>query len=207
MAIQSIQNYSTNNTSDVSTAAKAAAKDTAKDAAASSKTDVGVVYEKSADTAKTSSKTQNSALIAKLKAETDNRVSQLRDIVSKMISKQGSTIGTADDMWRFLAGGNFTVSEAAKAQAQADIADDGYWGVEQTSDRILDFAKALASDDPDKADEMLNAFKKGFSQATKSWGKELPDISQRTYDAVVDKFNDWKNNKSDQAAEDVTEAQ
>ena len=207
MAIQSIQNYSTNNTSDVSTAAKAAAKDTAKDAAASSKTDVGVVYEKSADTAKTSSKTQNSALIAKLKAETDNRVSQLRDIVSKMISKQGSTIGTADDMWRFLAGGNFTVSEAAKAQAQADIADDGYWGVEQTSDRILDFAKALAGDDPDKADEMLNAFKKGFSQATKSWGKELPDISQRTYDAVVDKFNDWKNNKSDQAAEDVTEAQ
>ena len=82
---------------------------------------------------------------------------------------------------------------ATKAQAQADIAEDGYWGVEQTSERILDFAKALSGNDPEKADLLLNAFKKGFEQATKSWGKKLPDISQRTYDAVVEKFEAWKN--------------
>ena len=27
----------------------------------------------------------------------------------------------------------------------------------------------------------------------KSWGKELPEISQRTYDAVYEKFEAWKN--------------
>ena len=86
------------------------------------------------------------------------------------MTKQGVAIGTADDMWKFLAKGDFTVSADVKAQAQADIADDGYWGVEQTSDRILDFAKALSGDDPDKADAMLEAFKKGFEQATKAWG-------------------------------------
>ncbi len=96
-------------------------------------------------------------------------------------------------MWRFLAGGNFTVSADVKAQAQKDIADDGYWGVEQTSDRIVDFAKALSGGDSEKADKMIAAFKKGFEQATKSWGKTLPDISQRTYDAVMKKFDAWKN--------------
>ncbi len=109
------------------------------------------------------------------------------------MKKQGAAIGNADSMWQFLAGGNFTVSADVKAQAQADIAEDGYWGVEQTSDRILDFAKALSGSNPEKADELLAAFKKGFSQATKSWGKTLPDISQRTYDAVIKKFDAWKN--------------
>jgi hypothetical protein len=118
-----------------------------------------------------------------------------------MMTKQGVAIGTADDMWKFLAKGDFTVSADVKAQAQADIADDGYWGVEQTSDRILDFAKALSGDDPDKADAMLEAFKKGFEQATKAWGDKLPDISQRTYDAVVEKFNKWKNGTEDASTE------
>ena len=78
-----------------------------------------------------------------------------------------------------------------KAQAQKDIADDGYWGVEQTSDRIIEFAKGLVGDDPEKAEQMRAAFEKGFKAATKSWGSKLPDISQRTYDAVMSKFDDW----------------
>jgi len=109
------------------------------------------------------------------------------------MSKQGSAIGKADSMWSFLAGGNFTVDAETQAQAQKDIADDGYWGVSQTSDRILDFAKALSGGDKTKAEELIDAFKKGFQQATKSWGKTLPDISQRTYDAVLEKFDTWVN--------------
>ena len=108
------------------------------------------------------------------------------------MTKQGVTIANANEMWQFLAKGDFTVSADVKAQAQADIAEDGYWGVEQTSDRILDFAKALASYDPDKADEMLEAFKKGYKQAEEAWGGELPEISQKTYDAVLEKFDAWK---------------
>lgn len=161
----------------------------------------GVIYEKSSKDTTTASKTNtkatNAALIAKMKADSDSRISQLRGIVEQMMSKQGSAIGKADSIWSFLAGGNFTVDAATKAQAQADIADDGYWGVNQTSDRIVDFAKALAGNDSSKAEELLNAFKKGFSEATKSWGKSLPDISQRTYDAVIEKFDKWKNGEEE----------
>ena len=130
-------------------------------------------------------------MIAKLKADADARVAQLRDLVEKMMTQQGKKIGEADDMWKSLASGDFTVDAETKLKAQQDIAEDGYWGVEQTSDRIVDFAKALSGNDKEKAQLMIDAFKKGFQEATKSWGKELPDISQRTYDAVIQKLQDW----------------
>lgn len=190
MGINAVGSTNTQQATAYTTQTAEAAKTTsAKD---TTKTESGVVYEKSNDTNTVTKKT-NSALVAKLKADAEQRTSQLRSLVEKMMTQQGQTIGKADDMWKFLAKGDFTVDAATKAQAQADIAEDGYWGVEQTSDRILDFAKALSGNDPDKADELLAAFKKGFEQATKSWGDKLPDISQRTYDAVVEKFEAWKN--------------
>ena len=192
MAINSITNSVAAQQASTYTAAKT--DYTEKKSESSAKTDTGVVYEKSSDqTSGTVTKKTDYALINKLKADAEERTSQLRSLVEKMMTKQGVAIGTADSMWSFLAKGDFTVDEATRAQAQADIADDGYWGVDQTSDRILDFAKALSGNDPEKADLLLDAFKKGFKEATKSWGQDLPDISQRTYDAVVEKFNTWKN--------------
>ena len=157
------------------------------------KEEIGAIYEKSEPSKATNTKKPNTALIQKLKADAEARTAQLRSIVEQMMTKQGVAIGTADDMWKFLAKGDFTVSADVKAQAEADIAEDGYWGVKQTSDRIVDFAKALSGGDPDKADEMIEAFKKGFEEATKAWGDELPEISQKTYDAVLEKMNAWKN--------------
>ena len=192
MAINSITNSVAAQQASTYTAAKT--DYTEKKSESSTKTDTGVVYEKSSDqTSGTVTKKTDYALINKLKADAEERTSQLRSLVEKMMTKQGVAIGTADSMWSFLAKGDFTVDEATRAQAQADIAEDGYWGVDQTSDRILDFAKALSGNDPEKADLLLDAFKKGFKEATKSWGQDLPDISQRTYDAVVEKFNKWKN--------------
>ena len=192
MAINSITNSVAAQQASTYTAAKT--DHTEKKRESSTKTDTGVVYEKSSgQTSGTVTKKTDYALVNKLKADAEQRTSQLRSLVEKMMTKQGVAIGTADSMWSFLAKGDFTVDEATRAQAQADIADDGYWGVDQTSDRILDFAKALSGNDPEKADLLLDAFKKGFKEATKSWGQDLPDISQRTYDAVVEKFNKWKN--------------
>lgn len=166
----------------------------------------GVIYEPTSQAALDSTKKiykQDTATIDKLKAEVEARTAQLRSLVEKLILGQGNAIGTADDMWSFLRTGNFTVDAATKAQAQADIAEDGYWGIEQTSDRILDFAKALTGGDPDKIDEMQEAFIKGFKQAEEKWGGELPEISQKTYDAVLEKFKAWK----EEAASDPTQVQ
>lgn len=153
------------------------------------KSDKAAVYEKKSSMTASDRK----ALIQKLKADSERQAENLRSLVEKMFLKQGEKFNTADDMWKALANGDLTVDPATAAQAKEDISEDGYWGVEQTSQRIFDFATALSGGDEDKMNTMLDAFKKGFQQATKSWGKELPDISQQTYDAVLKKFEDYKN--------------
>jgi len=152
--------------------------------------DTAAVYEPSTD--KKLTYAPNQELIARLKADAQASVDQLQNLVNELISKQANSYGQATDMWQFLASGNYTVDAATKTQAQADIAEDGYWGVNATSDRILDFAEALSGGDPEKMKEMKDAFKKGFEEATKSWGKSLPDISSKTYDSVMEKFDKWE---------------
>ncbi len=151
--------------------------------------EAAAVYESSANKPYSSKKVANPELANQIKAANDARVAQLEDIVHKLIAGQGDAYGKATNIWRFLASGKFTVDPATKAQAQADIAEDGYWGVNATSDRIVDFAVALAGDDPDKLEEMRSAFLQGFNKAKEAWGGELPEISQRTYDAVMEKFD------------------
>ena len=158
----------------------------------SSAANAGVVYEPSKETSASSTKktyTPNTDLVNKLKADADARTQQLRSLVEKMMTGQANTYGKANDIWAFLREGKFTVDPATKLQAQEDISEDGYWGVKQTSDRIIDFAKALTGGDPDKIEDMRAAFEKGYKQAEKTWGGKLPDISQRTYDAVMEKFD------------------
>ena len=152
----------------------------------------GVVYEPSKETSKdtvTKTYTQNTNLVNKLKADADAHAKQLQSIVEKLMNQQGQTYNSANGIWSVLASGNLKVDAATQAQAKKDIAEDGYWGVEQTSDRIIDFATALTGGDPSKIEEMREAFKKGYKQAEKTWGGQLPDISQRTYDAVMQKFD------------------
>lgn len=154
--------------------------------------DTGVVYEPSKEASKASAKKTykpDTNMINKLKADADARTSQLRSLVEKMMSGQANAYGNANDIWSFLRKGNYTVDPATKLQAQKDIAEDGYWGVTQTSDRIIDFANALTGGNPDKIEEMREAFKKGYAMAEKKWGGSLPEISQRTYDAVMEKFD------------------
>jgi len=153
----------------------------------------GAVYEPSkSDAAASTKKTYkpDTQMINKLKADADARTQQLRSLVEKMMTGQAKTYGKANDIWSFLREGNYTVDPATRMQAQADIAEDGYWGVKQTSSRILDFATALTGGDPDKIEEMRAAFQKGYKQAEKTWGGKLPDISQQTYDAVMKGFDD-----------------
>lgn len=163
------------------------AKETAKD--------TGVVYEpsKTSTSSKKSGKA-DSATIAKLKADADARLSQLKGIVEQLITKQGKAANSASMWSQFRQGildGSITVDEATAKQAAEDISEDGYWGVKQTSERILDFAKALSGGDASKAEELRSAVEKGFKEAAKLWGGDLPEISQQTHDAVMKGFDQW----------------
>ncbi|MCI7106949.1 MAG: hypothetical protein PUA77_04870 [Lachnospiraceae bacterium] len=171
------------------------------------KTEEGVVYEKAQETPETSKKATYSinkmssedraALVKQLQADQESRQQQLVSIVQQMMNKQAVAYTNANDMWKFLAKGDFTVDEQTKLQAQQDISEDGYYGVKQTSERLFDFACALAGDDVDKMKEMQQAMAKGFKQATEAWGKDLPDICQQTLDAANKKFEEYYATKNE----------
>ena len=91
----------------------------------------------------------------------------------------------------FKQSGNYEVDAATKAQAQADIAEDGFYGVKQTSQRMFDFACALAGDDEEKMKKMQSAVQKGYEMAQATWGGALPDICQKTMDATNKLFDDY----------------
>jgi len=147
------------------------------------------VYESSSDSS--SYNVKNSALIEQLKSDSNSRISQMQSLVQKMFEQQGIKIGSTDDMWKALASGNFTADADTIAQAKKDISEDGYWGVSQTSDRIFSFASALAGGNETQMQKMKDSVDKGFQEATKAWGKDLPGITSDTYDAVMKKFDDW----------------
>ena len=201
MGVNGITEVTNNIATTYASTVNAPVEDKKKDSEVKVKTEAAAVYEKSEDNSSktssvTSKETDRTKIIQQLKADDALRQQQLLDIVHKMMGKQAKTYGIAntdnddDSIWKFLAKGDFTVDAATKAQAQEDISEDGYWGVKQTSERILDFAKALAGDDPDKLEQMRSAFEKGYKQAEKTWGGELPEISKNTFDAVMKGFDE-----------------
>lgn len=147
------------------------------------------VYEASDRT--TTKQKSNAAVVAQMKQDLADRTNKMRSLVADMFSKQGQTFASSSDMIKALANGELKVDAATAAQAKEDISEDGYWGVNKTSERIFDFAQALSGGDKEKMQSMLEAFKKGYQQATGAWGKELPSICKDTYDAVEKKFNDY----------------
>ena len=173
----------------------------------------GVVYEKGSTevtglySKMKMSKADRTALVSQLKADMEEQKQQLMDLVHKTLAGQVGTYGkaTGNDIWKTLAGGNFTVDAETKAQARKEISEDGYWGVKKTSQRLFDFASALAGDDVDKMKEMQKAMEKGFKMATKAWGRELPSISKDTMDAANKLFEDYYRSKEQNENLQITE--
>ena len=128
--------------------------------------------------------------IEKAKSMNEQKIEQLKNLVYEMITKQGHVISNWDDMWSRIAKGDIEVDPIIAEQARQEISEDGYWGVTQTSERIFSFAKALSGGDKELMEKMRQAFDKGFQEATKFWGKELPSISKKTYHAVMKLFDE-----------------
>lgn len=75
---------------------------------------------------------------------------------------------------------------------QNNISENSYWSVKNTSERIVDFAKAITENDSTKVDKTIEAFKKGYNQAINKFGGVVPSISQNTYNTVMKEFDKWK---------------
>ncbi|MBQ5558533.1 MAG: hypothetical protein IIT46_01970 [Lachnospiraceae bacterium] len=176
--------------------------------------DQAAVYEKSEDKQEKGlysinkmTKEERSAMVQKLKEDQQMRQQQLLKLAQEMLTKQGGnfmianvkidTLSEEDDsIWKFLASGEYTVDEAAKAKAQELVSEDGYYGVKQTSERLFDFASALAGDDVEQMKKMQDAVLMGYKEAEKAWGRDLPEISKKTLEATNKLFEDYYASKN-----------
>lgn len=90
----------------------------------------------------------------------------------------------------------FELPELATTQegALAAISEGGAYSVDAVATRIFDMAKAMAGDDPAKLLLMQESVKKGFAAAgvdfKRTAKQELPDISKKTYDEVMKRFEE-----------------
>ncbi len=134
------------------------------------------------------------ALVQQLKQDQVDRQNQLAEIVRKMFTDQAGVSNLSEI---FSPENLKEVSAADIEQAKKDIEEDGYWGIKQTSQRLFDFASALAGDDPEKMKEMQKAMEKGFAEATGAWGDELPEICKDTLGAANKLFEDYYASKNE----------
>lgn len=195
------------------------AAEQAKETAAAEKgSEKGAVYEPAKDdTAKTDSakqiynKTDYKKIADQLKADADYRKQQMVNLVAQTLGKQADSQSIVDLFNGKAEPGkglksiyeNMKVDQATIDQAKKDISEDGYWGVKQTSDRLVDMAIALSGNDTSKADLLMNAIKKGYEQAAGAWGDKLPDISKQTLDATMEKMEQWKNGTITDVSKDL----
>lgn len=166
--------------------------------------DTAVVYEKSSEGDGKKVYVRDEATVQRLKADHERRTQSLKELVERMLLKQGKAYTEGTNIFALIREGKLEVDPETRLQAQKDIADDGYWGVEQTSNRLVSFAIALSGGDPSKADLMIEAVKKGFEEAERIWGGKLPDISYKTLEAVIKKLEAWRDGLSEDSEENDT---
>lgn len=150
--------------------------------------ELGLNNDNLATYSKDTTKKTNSIDLEKIKSQAEQATSALRKIVETLILKQGKLKNSLNINYYI----NYSSADAKEA-----ISDDGDWGVEAVSDRIVDFAKAVSGGDRSKLEELTAAIDNGFKLAGRSFGNDLPEICNKTYQRIMEKLDDWKNELKD----------
>lgn len=129
--------------------------------------------------------------IARIKAEVDQAQSNLRELVKKLLEKQGMTFNDLK-----FDGEDLEIDEETRIEAQKSIDEGGEFSVESVSDRMIDFAKAISGGDKSKIALLKEAVEKGFKEAEKAFGGKLPEISYKTLERTMEKFDEWENEEA-----------
>jgi len=73
------------------------------------------------------------------------------------------------------------ITELSEEEATELIGEDGFFGVENTANRVADFVFGFSSDDADIISQAREGIVQGFEEAQEIWGGELPQISLDTH--------------------------
>ena len=132
------------------------------------------------------------ATIERLWGETNYAAQAIQRLIQSALGRQDAT---GQGFWALRARGQFKLSETERAEAQAMIDEDGFFGVKQTTARIMDFAKALVGEgaSSDQIEKMRSAVQKGFDAVAGMFGgfDKLPGVTKDTYDAIMKSFDEW----------------
>lgn len=126
--------------------------------------------------------------ISKLKAQADQVHQNLKNLVKNMLERQGLSFNDLKS-----GGEDIKVDEQTRLEAQNLISEGGELSIENVSDNLVEFAKALSGGDKSKASVLRDAIKKGFLEAEKAFGGKLPDISHKTFERTMEKLDLWAN--------------
>jgi len=118
----------------------------------------------------------------------------LQGLIANLLKEQGieTKVTTEND--------EIDISTVTPQEAKDLTGDDGYFGVDKTSDRIVKMAISIAGGDPSRIDAIKEGVDKGFQEALKAFDGKLPDISYDTYDAVMEKLDKWVSESTKAAA-------
>lgn len=181
--IQSAEPYSTKETSEVKDSEIAVFEKSESEKKVTYKVDMEKVNAMKADT----DQRLLELFSGTIKSGVLKQVGGLRGYLSKLINGENIDESLLEEI-----GIEIEITPESIEAAKVDTAEDGYWGVEATSDRFLEFAQALSGGDPSKADMLLDAVKEGYTQAEEIWGSELPELSQNTLTRTIEKFEAWR---------------
>lgn len=134
-------------------------------------------------------KKYDSIEINKLIDDNEKRINDFKETIRKMIAKQGELSNLT------LFGQKLNVSAEDSQKATESIADGGEYSIDAVATRILDMAKALSGGDKSKIPLLRDAVIKGFEAAGMEFngGAGLPEISHKTYDEIMKRFDEWGN--------------
>lgn len=163
------------------------------------------VYESSA--AATAARADNrwrpdpDAVNALLREAETQRADFMRIMMSSM-NQQAESGLTADGIWgavgQWASGQDVSnlveITPEMRAEAQELVSEDGFYGVRQTSERILALVDALAGTDPNglegRLEVLRGAAERAFENVRNMFGGNLPEISELTIEAVRQGFEE-----------------
>jgi hypothetical protein len=77
------------------------------------------------------------------------------------------------------------ITELTPDEAKELVSEDGFFGVTQTSDRVAGFVLSFSGDNLDILQKGREGIVKGFEEAEKLFGGQLPEISYKTQERTL----------------------
>lgn len=97
------------------------------------------------------------------------------------------------------------ITELSEEEANELIGENGFFGINQTSQRVADFVFSFAGDDIELLEKGKEGIIQGFEEALKLFGDDLPEISYKTQERTLNLINEKINSLKEPTSEIIEE--